>query len=131
MILATDYPFLDIVGTMLVFFVWIMWFWLLIIILMDVFSRDDLSGWGKAGWTLLVLIIPIIGVLIYLIAHGSDMGERRADQAARMQKSQDDYIRQVASSDAPATQIAQAKQLLDSGAIDEAEFAKLKARALA
>jgi len=131
MILATDYPFLDIVGTMLVFFVWIMWFWLLIIILMDVFSRDDLSGWGKAGWTLLVLIIPIIGVLIYLIAHGSDMGERRANQVRRMQKAQDDHIRSVAGGDGPATEIANAKQLLDSGAITEAEFNSIKARALA
>jgi hypothetical protein len=131
MILATDYPFLDIVGTMLVFFVWIMWFWTLIIILTDVFGRDDLSGWGKAGWTLLTLVLPIIGVLIYLIAEGSNMARRREGQVRQMQQDQDDHIRRVAASDGPATEIANAKHLLDSGAIDEAEFAQLKRRALA
>ena len=74
MVLAADYPFLDIVGTMLVFFAWVIWFWILIRTLGDVFRRHDLSGWGKAGWTLFMIVAPFLGVLIYLIAHGKEWG---------------------------------------------------------
>jgi len=134
MILAADYPFLDIVGTMLVFFLWVMWFWCLIIILSDVFSRQDASGWTKALWTAFLIFIPFLGMLVYLIAEGKDMAERRMASTQAAQARVDDRIRTVAgeaSSDGGAAEIARAKQLLDSGVIDPAEYQQLKARALA
>ena len=134
MILAADYPFLDIVGTMLVFFLWVMWFWCLIIILSDVFSRQDASGWTKALWTAFLIFIPFLGMLVYLIAEGKDMAERRMASAQAAQARVDDRIRTVAAgapSDGGAAEIARAKQLLDSGVIDPAEYQLLKARALA
>ena len=118
MILATDYPFIDIFWTMMIFFAWVIWIWTLIMVLMDVFWRSELSGWAKAGWTVFVIILPFLGVLIYLIAHGKDMGERRMHDA------------QAAPGSSAAAQIAQAKQLLDSGAINEAEFGRIKSHAL-
>jgi hypothetical protein len=130
MVLAADYPFLDIVGTMLIFFAWVIWFWILIRVLGDVFRRHDLSGWGKAGWTLFTIVTPFLGVLIYLIAHGKEMGHRDVEQAQAAQAQFDDYVKSVAASDGGAAQIAQAKSLLDSGAITQAEFDRLKARAL-
>jgi hypothetical protein len=133
MILAADYPFLDIVGTMLVFFLWVMWFWCLIIILSDVFSRQDASGWTKALWTVFLIFIPFLGMLVYLIAEGKDMAERRMASTQAAQARVDDRIRTVAgeaSSDGGAAEIARAKQLLDSGVIDPAEYQQLKARAL-
>src|SRR5215217_2592377 len=76
--IAADYPFLDVFWTMLVFFGWVIWFWLLITVFADLFRRHDVSGWGKAGWTLFVIVLPFLGVLIYLIAQGRQMAERRA-----------------------------------------------------
>jgi len=131
MILAADYPFLDIVWTMLVFFGWVIWFWMLVVVLSDVFRRHDLSGWTKAGWTLFVIVLPFLGVLVYLIAHGKDMGERRMHDLDAQQSRFDEHIRSVAQPDGAASQIAEAKRLLDGGAIDEAEFAQLKRKALA
>src|SRR4051812_11681896 len=107
---------------MLVFFAWVIWFWLLIVVFSDIFSRHDISGWGKAGWLLLVVVLPYIGVFIYMIAQGAHMAERKAAQAQANRASFDEYVRDVASTDGPADQIAKAKQLLDSGAIDAAEF---------
>jgi hypothetical protein len=129
--LATDYPFMDIIGTMLVFFLWVMWFWTLIVVLSDVFSRQDIGGWAKAAWTLFALITPIVGVLIYLISQGKGLADRRVNSVRDRQVQVDDHIRQVAASDGPATEIANAKQLLDSGTIDATEFEQLKRRALA
>jgi hypothetical protein len=129
-LLAADYPFLDIFWTMLVFFLWIMWFWLLIVILTDVFRRRDISGWGKAAWVLFVIVLPFLGVLVYLGFQGHGMSER-AQQDQRVAREQtDEYIRSVATTD-PAEQIAKAKQLLDSGAITQSEFDALKQKALA
>jgi hypothetical protein len=131
MIVAADYPFIDIVGTMLVFFLWIMWFWTLIVVLTDVFGRRDISGWAKAGWTVFTLFLPILGVLVYLIAEGREMAERRESGVREQRQVIDDHIRHVAAADGPATEIANAKQLLDSGTIDQTEFQALKRRALA
>jgi hypothetical protein len=136
MILAADYPFMDILWTMLVFFLWVMWFWTLFIVLSDVFSRTDIGGWAKAAWTLFLLIIPIVGVLVYLIAEGKEMAERRAQGVEHAQARLDDHIRSVASDSSGGGasgigEIARAKQLLDSGAIDAGEFEELKRRALA
>jgi hypothetical protein len=132
MVIAADYPFLDILGSMLIFFAWVIWFWMLIRVLMDVFRRHDLSGWGKAGWTLMLIVLPFLGVLIYLIAHGQEMGKRDLEVARASRAELDEHIRTVAGSgaDGAASQIAQAKSLLDSGAITRDEYESLKAKAL-
>jgi len=131
MYIAADYPFLDIVGTMLVFFAWVIWFWLLITVFSDLFRRHDISGWGKAGWSALVIVLPYLGVFIYLIAQGKHMAERSAAEVKARRAEFDDYVRDVASNGGPTDQIAKAKELLDSGAIDAAEFDQIKRRALA
>ena len=131
MVLAADYPFLDILWTMLIFFAWVIWFWILIRVLVDVFRRHDISGWGKAGWTLFMIVVPFLGVLIYLIAHGKDMGQRDIEQAQAQRAQFDDYVRSVSAEDGGAAQIAQAKSLLDSGTITQDEYDRLKAKALA
>jgi hypothetical protein len=115
--------------SMLVFFAWIMFFWLLFIVFGDLFSRHDIGGWGKAGWAIFVIILPFLGIFIYLIANGKTMGERAAQRAQAQQTQMDDYVRSVGSDSAP-DQIAKGKQLLDSGAITQAEFDQLKANAL-
>jgi hypothetical protein len=131
MFLAADYPLLDIVWTMLVFFAWVIWFWLLIAVFSDLFGRHDISGWGKAGWMLLVVALPYLGVFIYMIAQGARMAERKAAATKASRASFDEYVRDVASNGGPSDQIAKAKQLLDSGAINEAEFEQIKQKALA
>ena len=130
MILA-NYNFASFLWDVLVIFAFVIWFWLLIVVFGDVFSRHDISGWGKAGWTIFVIVLPYLGVFIYLIANGKSMGERAAAKAQTQQAQMDDYVRSVASSDSSADQIAKGKQLLDSGAISQAEFDQLKAKALA
>jgi hypothetical protein len=130
MLFASDYPFLDVFWTMLVFFGWVIWFWLLITVFADLFRRHDISGWGKAGWTFFVIILPFLGVLVYLIAQGQHMAERKQADVQASRAAFDDYVRDVAAKEGPSDQIAKAKQLLDSGTIDAAEFERLKAKAL-
>lgn len=129
--LATEYPFLDIVWTMLVFFGFVIWIRLLFTMLGDVFRRDDLSGGGKFGWTLFAIVVPLLGVLIYLGRHGKEIAERNAAEARAAQKHFDDYVRDAAGSGGPATEIAKAKELLDSGAITQSEYEQAKQKALA
>jgi hypothetical protein len=131
MLFAADYPFLDILWTMLVFFGWVIWFWLLITVFGDLFSRHDISGWGKAGWTLLVVVLPYLGVFIYLIAQGAHMAERKAQRSQAARAEFDDYVKTVAAPGGAAAEIEKAKQLLDSGAITQPEFDAIKAKALA
>ena len=133
---AADYPFLDIFWTMLVFFMWVIWFWILITVLIDLFGRHDISGWLKAVWAVFVIILPYLGVLIYLIAQGKGMAERRSQQIRASEAAFDERVRSVAGSgggggDTAADQIHKAKQLLDAGAISQAEFDQIKAKALA
>jgi hypothetical protein len=131
-LLASDYPFLDVMWTLIIFFLWVAWFWILIGILADIFRRHDIGGAGKAGWILLVLIVPFLGVLIYVIANGKGMTERSVKDHQVAQAQTDEYIRSVAGSGGgAAAEIEKAKQLLDTGAIDEAEFEALKRKALA
>src|SRR4051794_28518570 len=111
MVIAADYPFLDILGTMLIVFAWVIWFYLLIIVFGDLFRRHDISGWGKAGWTVLVIIFPFIGVLLYLGTQGSHMAERAAKDVQAQQQQFDSYVKDVAGG--PATEIAKAQELLD------------------
>ena len=128
--LAT-YTFLDVMWTMLVFFAWVIWFWLLITVFADLFRRKDTSGWSKALWIIFVIVLPYLGVLVYLIAEHDGMADRSMQQVQAQQQQADSYIKSVASSADPAEQIAKGKQLLDSGAISQAEFDSLKAKALA
>jgi hypothetical protein len=116
--------------TMLVFFAWVTWFWMLITVLSDVFRRHDLSGWGKAGWTVFVIFLPFIGVLSYLIAQSEGMADRSMQAAQASQAQADEYIRSVAAQSDPAEQIAKAKELLDRGAISATEYDALKQKAL-
>jgi Short C-terminal domain/Phospholipase_D-nuclease N-terminal len=131
-ILAADYPFLNILWSMILFFAWVIWIWMMIIILSDVFRRKDISGWGKAAWIVFLIVLPFLGVLIYLIAQHDGM-TKRSEEAAQAQKAQfDDYVRTTAGGGGgAAAEIDKAKQLLDSGAITQDEFAALKAKALA
>lgn len=119
----------DLLWSFFVFFAWIIFFWLLFIVFGDLFRRHDVSGWGKAGWTIFVILLPYLGVLVYLIANGKGMAERNAKDVQAAQSQTDSYIRSVAGGS--ADQIAKAKELLDSGAITQAEFDQLKAKALA
>ena len=131
MVLAAEYPFLDILGTMLVFFGFVIWFWLLIRVFGDVFRRKDIGGWAKFFWSVFVIVVPLLGVLIYLIAQGDKIGARDME-AANVQKTEfDAYVRETAGNGGPGNEIAQAKQLLDSGAINQAEFDDIKQKALA
>jgi hypothetical protein len=114
------------------FFVWIAAVMLWFRCLFDVFGDRSLSGWGKAGWTLVLVFLPWLGALIYLIARGRSMTDRQVAALAERQAAQDKYIQQVAGGGAtPAAQIAEAKALLDSGAIDQSEFEALKVKVLA
>ena len=132
MVFAADYPFLNIVWTMIIFFAWVCWIWMMISILGDVFRRRDLSGWGKAGWTVFLIAIPFIGALTYLISNSEGMADRSVQQAQAQRAEMDDYVRSVATNGGgAAAQIEKAKQLLDSGAISQSEFDALKAKALA
>jgi hypothetical protein len=131
MVIATSYPFLGILWTTLIFFAWVIFIWIAITVLIDVFRRRDISGWGKAAWVVFVVIIPWIGVLVYLIVNHDGMAERKTKEAQASQAQFDEYVRTTAGSGGAAAEIAKAKQLLDSGAISQAEFDALKAKALA
>jgi len=131
MVLAADYPFLNIFWTMLIFFAWVCWILLLLQVFADIFRRRDISGWGKAAWVVFVIVLPFLGVLIYLIANGTEMGHRDVEESRAAQAQFDDYVKSVADKPGPAAEIDKAKQLLDSGAIDRAEYDTIKAKALA
>ena len=124
--------FWDVLLWSLMFFIWIAALTIWFRCLFDMFSDETLSGWGKAGWSLVLIFLWFFGALIYLIARGKGMQQRSLDKAAAQQKAQTEYIQRVAGTTAnPADAIASAKALLDSGAITQAEFETLKARALA
>jgi hypothetical protein len=131
--LAADYPFLDLMWTMLIFFIWILWFWLLFTVFADIFRRHDISGWAKAAWLIFTILLPFLGVFVYLITQNTGMTERNLERA-RAQKAQfDDYVRQTAgeSGGGATAEIERAKSLLDSGAITQSEFDAIKQKALA
>jgi Phospholipase_D-nuclease N-terminal/Short C-terminal domain len=130
-ITATSYPFLNILWTTLIFFAWVIFIWIAITVLIDVFRRRDISGWGKAAWVAFVVILPWIGVLVYLIANHDGMAERRMKEAQTSQTQFDEYVRKTAATGGAASEIEKAKQLLDTGAISQAEFDAIKAKALA
>jgi hypothetical protein len=129
--LAADYPFLDVLWTMLVFFLWIAWFWILITVFADIFRRRDISGVMKTVWIIFTIVLPFLGVFIYLITQNDGMTQRTLDQARAKQAQMDEYVREAAGTGGAASEIARAKDLLDSGAITQAEFDAIKAKALA
>src|SRR5215213_10002632 len=130
-VVGAGYPFLDVMWSMLVFFLWVLWFWLLFTVFGDVFRRHDLSGWGKAGWLIFTIILPFLGVFVYLISQNEGMTQRNLDRARAQQARFDDYVRESAGGGGAAAEIDKAKQLLDSGAITQAEFDAIKQKALA
>jgi hypothetical protein len=127
--MAADYPFLDVLWSMIIFFFWVIWIWIVITVLIDIFRRDDIGGGSKALWVIFVVILPWLGVLVYLISQHDAMRERNLRQAREQRQQFDSYVREAAGGS--ADEIVKAKQLLDSGAIDQAEFERLKAKALA
>jgi heme/copper-type cytochrome/quinol oxidase subunit 2 len=129
--LAAQYPFLDVLWTMLIFFAWVIWFWLLITVFADLFRRKDTSGFKKVLWIIFVIIVPFLGVFIYLIAEHQGMADRNTQQMEAQQAQMDSYVRNVAGSGGAAEEIDKAKKLLDSGAITQAEFDSIKQKALA
>jgi hypothetical protein len=131
MIVAADYPFLNILWTMIIFFCWVVWIWMMVIILTDVFRRRDIGGWSKAAWTAFLIILPFLGALAYLIAQHDGMAERSASQARGERAQFDSYVKSVATNGGAASEIDKAQHLLDKGTITQDEFNTLKARALA
>jgi len=129
--LAASYPFLDVIWTMFIFFLWIIWFWLLFTVFIDIFRRHDLSGWSKTLWLIFVIVLPFLGVFIYLITQNEGITQRNVDRAQADRAQFDSYVRETAGSAGPSAEIERAKALLDSGAISQAEFETIKQKALA
>ena len=130
--LAYTYPLLNIFWTMLEFFVFFLWIWLLIVVFMDIFRSHDISGWAKALWVIFVIILPFLGVLIYLIARGGSMHERAAAQAVQQQKAFDEYVRKTAGSSgaSDADELSKLADLKSKGVITDAEFEAQKSKIL-
>ncbi len=128
---AADYPFLDLMWTMFIFFLWVIWFWLLFTVFADIFRRHDIGGGSKTLWIIFVIILPFLGVFIYLISQNDGMTQRNIDRAQAQQQQFDQYVRQTAGGGGAAAEIDRAKALLDSGAITQAEFDAIKQKALA
>ena len=128
LVAVADFPFLEVLWTMIVFFAWVIWIWIVITVLSDVFRRHDIGGWHKAAWVVFVIVLPFLGVLVYLIAQHEGMRERSTKQAEAQKQVFDQYVREAAGGS--AAEIAKAKELLDSGAISQAEFEAVKAKAL-
>lgn len=129
--MSGDYPFLDVFWTMVIFFAWVSWLWLLIRCFTDLFRRRELGGVAKVLWAIFLIALPFLGVFAYLIAQAGRMAERDARETQASQRQFDDYVRTVAGTGGAAAEIERAKGLLDSGAITPAEYDAIKAAALA
>jgi len=127
---ASNYPFLKIFWTILIFFAWVIFIWIAITVLIDLFRRRDASGWAKAAWVIFVIVLPFLGVLTYLIFNHDGMAERTGREAAASQAQFDDYVRQTTGAGGPASEIEKAKRLLDNGIITRSEFDAIKAKAI-
>ena len=131
MTLATSYPLLEVFWTILIFFSFVVWIWLLFIMFADVFRRDDIGGWTKTAWIIFVVIFPFLGVFVYVIAQHKGLQERSARQQESAKREMDQYVRSAAAKSDPTQQIAKGEELLKSGAITQAEFDQIKKQALA
>jgi hypothetical protein len=129
--LATSYPFLEVFWTMLIFFAFVVWLWILFIVIADIFRRSDTSAWVKVAWLVFIIVLPYLGVFVYLIAEHNGMTERSVEQQEAAKAQMDQYVSSVAAKADPAEAIAKAKALLDQGAITQAEFDTIKQKALA
>jgi hypothetical protein len=130
MVIATSYPFLEVFWTMLIFFAFVIWLWILFTVLGDIFRRHDTSGFAKVAWIVFIVVVPYLGVFVYLIAEQHGMAERAVARQEAAQAQLADYVQSVAPKTDPAEQINKAKALLDSGSITQAEFERLKQSAL-
>ncbi len=126
-----SYPVLGVFWTIVMIFLWVVWFWILITIIIDIFRSHDLSGWAKALWFLFILFLPLIGVLVYLIARGGKMHERQVRQAQRQEEQLRSYVQEAAGPQSSADQLAKLADLRDRGVITAAEFDREKAKILA
>jgi ABC-type multidrug transport system fused ATPase/permease subunit len=134
MLLASSsysYPILGAFWTIFMIFLWVIWFWVLITIFIDLFRSHDLSGWVKALWFIFILILPLIGVLVYLIARGGKMHERQARDVQVQEREFRQYVQDAAGSQSPADQLAKLADLRDRGVITAEEFDREKAKILA
>jgi len=131
MLIATSYPLLEVFWTMLIFFAFIVWIWILFTVIADLFRRHDTSGFAKVLWIIFIIVLPYLGVFVYLIAEHTGMTERAIKQQETAQSQMDQYVQSVAAKTDPAEQIAKAKQLLDAGTITQTEFETIKQKALA
>src|SRR3954462_3644254 len=131
MVVPAEYPIIEILLSLILFFTWVIWSWMMVVILTDVFRRRDIGGWAKAAWVVFMIVLPFIGVLVYLIAQQDGMAERNGEQVQAAQQQFDDRVRSAAASEGPAAEIEKAEQLLSRGAITQTEFDALKAKALA
>lgn len=136
-VMAADYPFLDVLWTMIIFFAWVVWIWMMVVILTDIFRRRDIGGWKKAAWCVFMIVLPFVGVLAYLIVQHDGIAQRNEERMQAAQQQFDEHVRAVAQSngggaaDGAAAEIEKAEQLLARGTISQTEFETLKARALA
>ncbi len=128
---AYVYPLADLFGTMLGIFVFLIWFWLLVIIFGDIFRSRDMGGGAKALWVLFVIVLPFLGILVYLIARGGKMHERAEQAAQQQQQAFDAYVKETAGAGNSVDQLAKLADLKQSGAITDAEFEAQKAKLLA
>ncbi len=119
---ASSYPLLNLFWSMFIFFLWVIWIWILIMVFIDIFRSHDLSGWAKALWFLFVLILPLIGVLVYLIARGGKMHEHAVRQAQQQDREFRAYVQEAAGSQSSADQLAKLADLRDRGVITAEEF---------
>ena len=129
--LIASYPFLEVFWTMLIFFAFFIWIWLLVVVFSDVFRRHDASGWVKVAWIVFIIILPYLGVFVYLIVEHAGMTERSVKQQKAVQTEMDEYVRSVAGQGDPTAQITKAEELLQRGSITQTEFDQIKQRALA
>lgn len=130
MVLATSYPFLEVFWTMLVFFAFVVWLWILFMVLGDIFRRHDTSGFAKVLWIIFIVVLPYLGVFVYLITEQRGMAERSQERQKAAQAHLEDYVQSVSPKPDPTEQINKAKSLLDSGSITQEEFERLKQSAL-
>jgi hypothetical protein len=129
--LAYDYPLLGAFWTMFWFFIWILWIILLFRVFGDIFRSNDMSGWGKAAWSIFVILVPFLGVFVYIIARGKAMGQRDLEQAQARQQAFNSYVQDVASTGGTADELTKLADLKDRGVISAAEFEQQKAKILA
>ena len=126
--LANDFGTGQVFWSMLWFFFFLIWIWLLIVVFSDIFRSHDMGGWAKALWVIGIIIFPYLGILVYLIARGGSMHERAAKQAQAYDQAAQQYIRSVAGSGSPTEELEKLNNLKSQGVIDQAEFDKLKAQ---